>query len=37
MTPLGSVQWKWASSRVEVGTSGFLSCSDLGLEVYMPF
>ena len=25
-TPLGLVQWKRAASRVEVGTSGFLSC-----------
>ena len=24
-TPLGLVQWKWASSRVEAGTSAFLS------------
>ena len=24
-TPLGLVQWKWASSRVEAGTSGFCS------------
>ena len=36
-TPLGSVQWKRASSRVEAGTSGFLSCSDVGLGVCMPF
>ena len=35
--PLGLVQWKRASSRVEVGTSGFLSCSDMGLGVCMPF
>ena len=27
-TPLGLVQWKRASSRVEAGTSGFLSISD---------
>ena len=30
-TPLGLVQWKRASSRVEAGTSGFLSYSDVGL------
>ena len=27
-TPLGLVQWKRNSSRVEAGTSGFLSVSD---------
>ena len=27
-TPLGLSQWKRASSRVEAGTSGFLSISD---------
>ena len=27
-TPLGLSQWKRASSRVEAGTSGFLSSSD---------
>ena len=26
--PLGVVQWKRASSRVDAGTSGFLSVSD---------
>ena len=36
-TPLGLVQWKSASSRVEAGTSGFLSCSDVGLGLCMPF
>ena len=30
-TPLGSVQWKRASSRVEAGTSGLLSCSDVAV------
>ena len=34
-TPLGLVQWKSASSPVEVGTSGFLSCSDVGLGLCM--
>ena len=32
-SPLGLVQWKRASSRVEAGTSGFLSCSDMGLRL----
>ena len=36
-TPLGLVQWKRASSRVEAGTSGFLSCSDVVLGLCMPF
>ena len=27
-TPLGLLQWKRASSRVEAGTSGFLSNTD---------
>ena len=36
-TPLGSMQWKRDSSRVEAGTSGFLSCSDMGLGLCMPF
>ena len=35
--PLGLVQWKTASSRVEAGTSGFLSCSDVGLGLCMLF
>ena len=35
--PLGLVQWKTTSSRVEAGTSGFLSCSDVGLGLCMPF
>ena len=35
--PLGSVQWKKGSSRVETVTSGFLCCSDMGLRVCMPF
>ena len=35
--PLGLVQWKRASSRVEAGTSGFLSCSDVDLGLCMPF
>ena len=33
----GFVHWKRASSRVEMGTSGFLSCSDVGLGLCMPF
>ena len=32
-TPLGLVQWKRASSRVEAGTSGFLSISDFDRRV----
>ena len=36
-TPQGLVQWKSASSRVEAGTSGFLSCFDVGLGLCMPF
>ena len=36
-TPLVFVQWKGASSRVEAGTSGFLSCFDMGLGLWMPF
>ena len=36
-TPLRSEQWKRASSRVKAGTSGFLSCSDVGLRMCMPF
>ena len=32
-TPLGLSQWKRASSRVEVGTSGFLSNSDFDRSV----
>ena len=32
-TPLGLVQWKRASSRVEAGTSGFLYISDLDRRV----
>ena len=36
-TPLGLVQAKRASSRVEAGTSGFLSSSDLGLRLCKPF
>ena len=32
-TPLGLVQWKRASSLVEVGNSGFLSISDSGRRV----
>ena len=36
-TLLGLVQWKRASSQVEVGTSAFLSCSDVGLSLCMPF
>ena len=35
--PLVLVQWKSASSRVEAGTSGFLSCCDVGLGLCMPF
>ena len=35
--PLGLVQWRRASSPVEVGTSGFLSCSDVDLGVCLPF
>ena len=31
--PLGLVQWKRASSRVEAGTSGFLSISDFDRRV----
>ena len=33
----GLEQWKRASSQVEAGTSGFLSCSDMGLRLCMPF
>ena len=36
-TPLGLVQWKSASSRVDVGTSGFLSCINVSLGVCMLF
>ena len=36
-TPLGLVQWKSDSSRFEAGTSGFLSFSDVGLGLCMPF
>ena len=36
-SPLGLVQWKRASSRVEAGTSGFLSCFDVGIRLCMPF
>ena len=36
-SPLGLVQWKRASSRVEAGTSGFLCCSHMGLRLCMPF
>ena len=36
-TPLGSVQWKRASSRIEAGTSVFLSCSEVVLNVCMTF
>ena len=32
-TPLGLVQWKRASLRVEAGTSGFLSISNLDHRV----
>ena len=32
-TPLGLVQWKRASSRVEAGTSGYFSISDFDLRV----
>ena len=32
-TPLGLVQWKRASSRVEAGTSGVLSISDFDHRV----
>ena len=35
--PLRSVQWKRASSPVEVETSGFLSCSDVNLGVCLQF
>ena len=35
--PLGSVQWRRASSPVEAGTSGFLSYSDMDLRVCLPF
>ena len=35
--PLGLVQWKRASSRIEAGTLGFLSCSDIGFRLCMPF
>ena len=31
------MQWRRASSGVEAGTSGFLSCLDMGLGVCMPF
>ena len=31
------MQWKRASSLVAVGTSVFLSCSDVGLGLCMPF
>ena len=31
--PLGLVQWKRASSRVEAGTSGYFSISDFDLRV----
>ena len=33
----GFMQWKRASSRVQAGTSGLLSCSDVGLELCMLF
>ena len=36
-THLGLVQWKRASSRVEAGTSGFLSISDINLGVSVEF
>ena len=36
-TPLGLVQWMRALSRVEAGTSGFLSCFNVGLVLCMPF
>ena len=36
-TPLGLVQWKRASSPVEAGTSGFLSCFDMDLGVCLQF
>jgi len=35
--PLGSVQWKRASSPVEVGPSGLLSHSDMDLAVCLQF
>ena len=35
--PLGSVQWKRASSPVEAGPSGFLSHSDMDLVVCLQF
>ena len=35
--PLKSVQWKRALSRDEAGTSGFFSCSDVDLGVYLQF
>ena len=37
MIPLVSVQWKRASSPVQAGTSGFLSCSDVDLGVCLQF
>ena len=36
-TPLVSMQWKRASSQVDEGISGFLSCSDVHLGLSMPF
>ena len=36
-TPLGLAQWKRASSRREVGTSGFLSVSDADRRVPTEF
>ena len=35
--PLCLVQWKRTSSRVDKGISGFLSCSDVGFGLCMPF
>ena len=35
--PVGLVQWKRASSPVDAGTSGFLSCSDVDLMVCLQF
>ena len=36
-TPLGLVQRMSALSRVEAGSSGFLSCFNVGLVLCMPF
>ena len=36
-TLLGLLQWKSASSSVQAGTSGLLSCFDVGLRLCMPF